>query len=532
MDVCTYRYPSRRNVVFGMNGMVCTSQPLAAQAGLEVLRKGGNAMDAAVATAACMTVLEPTSNGLGSDAFAIIYSATDHKLHGLNASGPAPMALDMERIRAWGTIPKRGWIPVTVPGAPGAWAAISSRFGHLPFQELFSGAIDYARNGYPLQPVTSQLWKESFDEFQRTLTDPCFQFWFETFATESGAPRAGSVVRLPDHARSLSMIAESNGESFYRGELAKRIDAFSRESGGYLRYEDLAAYHPHWVDPISADYRGCKVWEIPPNGHGIVALMALRMLSGFPFGERDTVDTLHWQIEALKLAFSDAKRYVADPRYMEVRVEELLGDDYMSRRRSLIGQQALDPKPGNPASGDTIYLCTADGEGNMVSYIQSNYMGFGSGLVVPHTGIALQNRGHNFTLDPAMENCMAPGKRPYHTIIPGFLTKNGIPVGPFGVMGGFMQPQGHLQVVTNMVDFAMNPQEALDAPRWQWTGGRRVEVEKAFRSEIIEGLRGRGHDIVVVPHGREMGRGQIIMRYGGSLMGATEPRADGMVAAY
>ena len=532
MDVCTYRYPSRRSVVFGTRGMVCTSQPLAAQAGLEMLRKGGNAMDAAVATAACMTVLEPTSNGLGSDAFAIVYSAKDHKLHGLNASGPAPMALDMERIRALRTIPKRGWIPVTVPGAPGAWAAISSRFGHLPFEELFSSAIDYARNGYPLQPVTSQLWEESFDEFRRTLTDSCFRFWFETFATESGAPRAGSVVRLPDHARSLSSIAESKGESFYRGELAKRIDAFSRESGGYLRYEDLAAYRPQWVDPISADYRGYQVWEIPPNGHGIVALMALRMLSGFSFRERDTVDTLHRQIEALKLAFSDAKRYVADPRYMKVKVEELLGDDYMSRRRSMIGRKALDPEPGNPASGDTIYLCTADGEGNMVSYIQSNYMGFGSGLVVPHTGIALQNRGHNFTLDPAMENCMAPGKRPYHTIIPGFLTKNGIPVGPFGVMGGFMQPQGHLQVVTNMVDFAMNPQEALDAPRWQWTGGRRVEVEKAFRSEIIEGLRGRGHDIVVVPHGREMGRGQIIMRYGGSLMGATEPRADGMVAAY
>ncbi len=532
MDMLSYRYPSRRSVVFSRGGMVCTSQPLAAQAGLDVLRQGGNAIDAAIATASSMMVLEPTSNGLGSDAFCILWSAKEGKLFGLNASGLSPKALDVKKVRAMGAIPCRGWIPVTVPGAVSSWMELSSRFGKLPFEKLFDHAIAYASEGYPLQPITSQLWQEAFEEFARTLNDPLFAPWFDTFAKDGKAPEAGSVVRLADHARSLRLIAQSGGEAFYRGELAKVMDKYSRESGGYLRYADLAEYRPMWVDPISADYRGYKVWEIPPNGHGIVALMALRMLEGFSFDKRDCVRTLHAQMEALKLAFSDGRRYVSDSRWMQVKVEQLLGDAYMARRRSLIGEVALDPEPGDPRCGDTIYLCTADREGNMVSYIQSNYMGFGSGIVVPHTGIALQNRGYNFSLDPASGNCIAPGKRPYHTIIPGFLTKAGRPVGPFGVMGGFMQPQGHLQVVTNMVDFGMNPQEALDAPRWQWMGKKHVELEGGFSQEIVEGLRKKGHEITIAPHGREMGRGQIILRYGESLAGATEPRADGMVAAY
>lgn len=530
-DPLSCRFPSQRRVIYARRGMVCASQPLAAQAGLDVLRRGGNAVDAAIATAACLTVLEPTSNGLGGDAFALIWHGG--RLHGLNSSGPAPALADPDFLRRnFGRVPEKGWYAVDVPGIPAAWAEASRQFGRLPLAEALSPAIAYAEEGYPLSPVTSKLWAQAYDSYSNVKTDrELFRPWFECFAPHGRAPRAGETVFLPDHAETLRALALTDCESFYRGELAGKIDAWSRETGGWLRSEDLAAFRPEWVEPISVDYRGYTINELPPNGHGLVPLLTLGILGGFDMSERDA-SGIHIQLEAMKLAFADGLRYISDPRYMELTPEELLDGDYLARRRALISDTAREPEPGDPHSGGTVYLCAADDEGNMVSWIQSNYMGFGSGIVVPGTGIALHNRGCNFNLDPASPNCMAPGKRPYHTIIPGFLTKDGKPVGPFGVMGAFMQPQGHVQVMVNTLDYAMNPQEALDAPRWQWVGSKSIQLEPGFPADIAAELSRRGHDISTGDP-LNFGRGQIIWRdENGTLCGATEPRADGCVAAW
>ncbi|MCI9155497.1 MAG: gamma-glutamyltransferase family protein [Lawsonibacter sp.] len=532
-DALKNSYPSRRSAVYARRGMVCTSQPLAAQAGLDILKKGGNAVDAAVATAACMTVLEPTSNGVGSDAFALVWRK-DH-LEALNASGRAPRSLTARQVRELGfeEMPKRGWIPVMVPGAPSAWAELSEKYGRLPLEETLAPAITYAREGYAVTPVIAHLWQKAYDEFSQTFRDTCFAPWFDTFAPGGRPPRAGEIWRSEDHANTLRLIAQTGARAFYQGELADRIDRFSRETGGWLRREDLEDYWCSWVEPIHINYRGYDVWELPPNGDGIVALMALNILKGYSFEYRDCADTVHKQLEAMKLAYVDGKRYVADPSAMTVTPAELLDPRFAEQRQALIGERAITPQPGQPQRGGTVYLCTADGEGNMVSYIQSNYMGFGSGIVIPGTGIALQNRGANFTLDETMENCLAPGKKSFHTIIPSFLTKDGKAVGPFGVMGGFMQPQGHVQVVMNTLDFCMNPQEALDAPRWQWVGGKKIQLERAFPCGVTEELVRRGHEISVMPDSWDFGRGQIIWRNEeGVLCGATEPRADGCVAAW
>lgn len=533
IDELAYRYPSRRSVVYGRRGMVCTASHLAAQAGLDILKQGGNAVDAAIATAIALTVIEPVSNGLGSDAFALVW-LKDH-LYGLNGSGFAPAAISADKVKALGhtAMPRRGWIPVTVPGAPAAWAALSDRFGRLPFEALFEPAISYAKEGYPVSPVVASTWKKELEELSPHKDEPAFAGWFATFLSNGKPPRAGDMVKLPDHAGTLERLRQSWCESFYRGDIADAIDAFSRKTGGFLRKEDLAAYHPSWVEPIHVDYRGYDVWELPPNGHGLVALMALNILKGFEFPERDSVMTLHRQFEAMKLAFADGQTYITDPKDMAVTTEELLSASYGEKRRKEIGKTALLPHAGDPRSGDTVYLCTADGEGNMVSYIQSNYCQFGSGIVIPKTGIALQNRGANFNLDPHHANCLMPRKKTYHTIIPGFLTRKGEAIGPFGVMGGFMQPQGHVQTLMNRIDFAMNPQEALDAPRWQWLGGKTFEVERGIPAHLVEALRAMGHDIRIVDDMTEYGRGEIIQRSrNGILMGATEPRADGTVAAW
>lgn len=534
-DSLKYRYPSTRKVVYGKKGMACTSQPLAAQVGLDILKKGGNAVDAAVAMAACLTVVEPTANGIGSDAFALVWVQKDEHLYGLNASGPNPMAFpaDEMRERFGEKLPWRGWAPVTVPGAPSAWIALSKKFGRLPFREVMAPAVAYAREGYPVSPTIARLWEKGFDEFKGMAGEPWLQNWFTTFAPKGRAPLPGEMVALSDHARTLEELAETECESFYRGALAEKMDAFARETGGYLRKEDLASYYPEWVEPISTNYRGYTVSEIPPNGNGIVALMALNIVEGYSFTERDTTDSIHKQIEAMKLAFVDGQRYVSDPRYMRMTVEQMLSKDYAAKRRELISDKAIMPKTGDPACGGTVYLCTTDEEGNMVSFIQSNFIGFGSGVVVPGTGISLQNRGVSFSLDPESENYAAPGKKSYHTIIPGFLSKDGRAVGPFGVMGGFMQPQGHLQVIMNTVDFGMNPQEALDAPRWQWTSGKNIEVEQGFPRAIVEELVRKGHSVKVAADSLMMGRGQIIWRNEeGVFVGATEPRTDGTVAAW
>jgi gamma-glutamyltranspeptidase/glutathione hydrolase len=532
-DSSVYSYPSRRNVVYAKKGMVATGQPMAAQAGLEILQKGGNAIDAAIATAATLTVVEPTSNGIGGDNFALVW--VKDKLYGLNSSGKSPKSISIESLKKRGIseIPKYGFIPVTVPGAPAGWVELSRRFGKLSLTEVLTPAIRYATEGFALTPNVAKLWNNAYKTFKANLKGEEFDNWFKTFAPNGRAPRMGETWKSLDHAKTLKIIAETNGEAFYRGELADKIDETSRKYNGYIRKEDLAEFKPEWVEPISVNYRGYDVWEIPPNGHGIVALIALNILKGFEFKSRDSVDTIHKQLEAMKLAFVDGQKYVADSRNMSVTVKQLLSEEYALKRRELIGEEAINPKPGNPTSGGTVYMATADEEGNMVSLIQSNYMGFGSGVVIPGTGIALHNRGHNFTLDPEHDNVLEPGKKPYHTIIPGFLTKDGKAVGPFGVMGGFMQPQGHVQVIMNTIDFHMNPQDALDAYRWQWVGNKTIHIEPGFPNHLALQLARMGHNIVPQLDTFTMGRGQIIWRSKeGSLCGGTEPRTDGTIAAW
>lgn len=533
-DALEYRYPSRRGLVYGRRGMVCSAHPLAAQAGLSMIQKGGNAFDAILATAACLPVVEPMSCNMGGDGFALIWH--EGKLYGLNASGPAPALLSVDALKEAGytEMPKFGWGPVTVPGVTSGWAEINKRFGKLSLAEIFEPAVSYARNGYPVSPVISVLWKNRFLQLKENLTPEQFEAWAAAFAPEGRPPKPGELFKIPAMADTLEELAATGCESMYRGALAEKIDAFSKREGGYIRREDLEAYHAEWVEPITTNYKGYDVWEIPPNGHGIVVLMALNILEGMDLtGGHDDPQVIHRQMEALKLAFTDGKRYIADPRYMKATVEELLSKDYAAKRRALIGETALDPKPGQPFCGDTVYLNAADGDGNMISYIQSTFFGFGSGLVVPDTGIFLQNRGSNFTMDETMENCVAPGKKPYHTIIPGFLTKDGKAIGPFGVMGGFMQPQGHLQVLMNMIDFHMNPQAALDAPRWMWTGGKAISMEHGYGASTLDTLARMGHVLTVPSNNLEFGRGQLILKDDdGVLCGATEPRADGMAAPW
>lgn len=525
-------YLSRRVPVYAKGGMVATSQPLAAQAGLHILRSGGSAADAAIATAAALTVVEPTSNGLGGDAFALVWD--EGQLHGLNASGRAPALHGPHQLPPEG-MPTHGWLPVTTPGAVRSWADLHARFGRLPFAQLLAPAIHYAHQGYPLSPELARNWARA-EAVYRARVLPEFAEWFRVFAPDGFTPRPGALWASEAHARTLERIAASRGADFYGGELAAQIDRHARETGGLLRADDLAGHASEWVQPIRARYRGHDVWEIPPNGQGITALIALGVLDGLNLPPaRDDAAGLHLQIEAIKLAFADAHAHVADPQHAQVPTERLLSAAHHAELRAQIGPTALDPRTPAPSAGGTVYLCTADADGGMVSFIQSNYMGFGSGVVVPGTGIALHNRGHNFHPDPLHPNALAPGKRPYHTIIPGFLTRvDGVPVGPFGVMGGFMQPQGHVQVIVNTLDYLLDPQQALDAPRWQWMQDKTVEVEHDLGADLSRDLAAMGHDIRVQLNPSAFGRGQIIWRDAetGVLTGGSEPRADGLVAAF
>lgn len=534
MNLQAYPYGSRREVMCSRKGMVCTSQHLAAQAGLDILKRGGNAIDAAIATAISLVVLEPTSNGLGSDAFALVW--TQGKVYGLNGSGWSPQGLTPDVVAAVNAaaMPHRGWLPVMVPGAPAAWAALHRRFGRLPFDVLFEPALQYATEGYAVMPTVAALLTESWRDFAPYRHEPAFAGLWETFFPYGRPPAAGDILTLPDQARSLRLLRDSQCRSLYEGELAAAIEAWSRQTGGIIRQGDLEGYEPEWVEPIRTTYKGYDVWEIPPNGHGLVVLMALNIAKGLDFSPgRDTGVSCHRAIEAMKLAFTDGKAYIADPRFMRTQVKDWLSPAYAAARRALITEQAVDPVPTDVNNGGTVYLCTADGDGNMVSFIQSNYDGFGSGIVIPGYGLALSNRGANFSMDPASDNYVGPRKKSYHTIIPGFLSKDGRPIGPFGVMGGFMQPQGQFQVLLNMIDYGLNPQAALDAPRWQWVGGKTIEVEASMSAAVVEELRRRGHDVRINPDHTGFGRGQIIWRRpDGVLFGATEPRADGAVAAW
>jgi gamma-glutamyltranspeptidase/glutathione hydrolase len=535
IDLQGYPYRSQRMPVLAPRGVVATSQPLAAQAGLSMLQSGGNAVDAALATAITLTVVEPTSNGIGGDAFALVWDG--RKLHGLNGSGRAPAGATIEALGAAGheRIPARGWWPVTVPGAPRAWFDLHERFGRLPFARLFEPAISYAEHGYPVSPVIAHYWGVAARTVFAAFDGPEFRPWYETFAPGSRAPRAGERWSSPAHAATLGRIAESGARDFYEGRLADAIGAFAAETGGLIRADDLAAHTGTWVQPIGGSYRGYDVWEIPPNGQGIAAQIGLNILDGLDLARhpRESVESYHLQIEALKLGLSDARRYVADPEHAEVPVRGLLDPSYAAERRTLIGEWALDPAPGRPAPGGTVYLCAADADGMMVSYIQSNYMGFGSGIVIPGTGIALHNRGYGFTAEAGHPNRLAPGKRPFHTIIPGFLTRDGRAIGPFGVMGAFMQAQGHIQVLVNTLDYRLNPQAGLDAPRWRWIEGRTVAIEPEADRSIVEGLRARGHDVEPKATDVSYGRGQIIWRLpDGGYIAGSDRRADGCAVGF
>ena len=532
-------YPSQRMPTFARRGMVATSQVLAAQAGVEILARGGTAADAAVATAACMTVLEPTTNALGGDAFALVWNAG--ALHGLNGSGRTPAALDRARY-AGRTMPTRGWDAVTVPGQVALWADLHARFGKMPFAQLMEPAAAFARDGYPVAVQTARLWDRAAAAL---ASDP---EWRRTFTIDGRAPRAGEVIRLPDHARTLEAIGASAGADFYRGDLAARIAAFAKSGGGALDARDLASHATDAVTPISHGFRGARLHEIPPNGQGIAALIALAILERTDIDRHpvDSPEAAHLAIEAIKLAFREAHMHVAEPSSMRTTADAMLDPASIDRlTERLDPARAQDFDSGVPKPGGTIYLCTADESGMMVSLIQSNYMGFGSGLVVPGTGIALQNRGACFSLEPGHPNELAPGKRPYHTIIPGFLGHDtgapranadgsvpvDRPIGPFGIMGGFMQPQAHVQYVLRTVLHGQNPQAALDAPRWQWMKARELQFEPGWPAATVDGLRARGHQVTVAGEKSvTFGRGQAIMRMDGAWCGASDLRGDGCAA--
>ena len=516
-------YPSTRIPLFARN-VVSTSHPLAAQAGLKMLASGGNAVDAAIAAAAAMTIVEPVSNGLGSDAFCILWDGK--ALHGLNASGRAPASWTADYFKAKysasaASPPKRGMDSVTVPGAVASWVALSERFGKLPFADLMQPAIELAERGYLVSPVVQGKWAAATPELAAL---PGFA---DAFLPWGRAPKIGELFQFKSAARGLRAIAETKGQAYYGGAIAHAIEKFSAQHGGSLKASDFAAYQPEWVTPLAKNYRGYTLHEIPPNGQGIAALIALGILDQFDVAGLavDSVDSQHLQIEAMKLAFADVYKFVAEPSSMAVTPAQMLDDAYLATRAKLIDMKtAQDFGAGNPVKGGTIYLSTADESGMMVSFIQSNYMGFGSGCVEPQFGISLQNRGHGFSLDAGIHQ-VAPGKRPFHTIIPAFLTQDGQPVMSFGVMGANMQPQGHVQTLVRMVDYQQSPQAACDAPRWRYNAGLEINVESAMNPATVQALTERGHQMEVINDSyQDFGAGQFIWRAG-------DPAVEGYVAA-
>ena len=536
-----------RSEVIARNCMAATSQPLATQVALDVMRSGGNAIDAAIAANATLGLMEPTGNGIGGDLFAIIWIQKEQKLYGLNASGRSPKSLSFEQMKAELSkqnrelIPSLGPLPVSVPGCVDGWFEMHGRFGKLPMDRVLKPAIDYAREGFPVSELIAYYWSRS----EGLARYPGFA---ETFLPGGKAPRKGEMFRNRALAGTLEKLARNGRDEFYRGETAKTIAAFMEREGGYITYDDLASHRSDWVEPVSVDYRGYQVWELPPNGQGIAALQMLGMLREFDLKSAGfgSPSHLHWFIEAKKLAFEDRARFYADPEFHKLPVAELISDEYLKQRSKLIGRRAAQRvQAGNPAlqDGDTIYLTVADRERNMVSLIQSNYRGFGSGLCPDGLGFCLQDRGEMFDMTPGNFNTYAPGKRPFHTIIPAFITKDNKPFLSFGVMGGATQPQGHVQIITNIVDFGMNIQEAGDAPRMlhngsseptgeRMTDGGSVVLESGFEYATIRDLLGRGHKV-----GFEVGNygGYQGIRYDPEndvYYGASESRKDGQAAGF
>jgi gamma-glutamyltranspeptidase/glutathione hydrolase len=530
-------FVSRRSPVYSKNGIVATSQPLATAAGLEILARGGNAADAAVAAGAALNVTEPTSTGIGGDMFALYYSAETRQVTALNGSGRAPAALTMERLKKEGItdeLPPFHAHTVTVPGACAGWLDLLEKHGTLSREDVLTPAIRLAREGFPVAPITSHAWERGVQHQLRTAPNG------DELTIDGRAPRPGEIFRNPNLARTLEAVARDGKEAFYRGEIAEAIVAVIREAGGCMSIEDLAAHESTWEEPISITYRGLRVYECPPNGQGITALLALNLLEGFDLASlsRRPADRLHLMIEAMRLAFADSRWYVADPQFSPVPVDELLSKEYARIRRKLIDMDraVLDPGHGTPVhSSDTVYLSVVDGAGNACSFINSNYWGFGTGIVPKGWGFTLQNRGHNFSLDPDHPNRLEPRKRPYHTIIPAMVTReDGALYASYGVMGGFMQPQGHVQVLSALVDDGLDPQAALDRSRFcidvEETGGR-VALEEGIPPRVVSALEDRGHPIYRVGgYGRSLfGRGQVIVRDAqtGVLCGGSDPRADG-----
>ena len=541
-----------RSPVLGQRGMVCTSHPLATQIGLDVLKAGGSAVDAAIAANAALGLMEPVSNGVGGDLFAIVYDAKTKKLYGLNGSGRAPLGLDYGQMKAElaktknpGHIPPRGFLPISVPGCVDAWFELHAKFGKLPMKDVLTPAVRYAETGFPVTQYIAYLWNIGVRNAQADKFPGAF---LDIYAPGGKAPREGEIFKNPALARTLRLLGEQGRDVFYRGEIADQIDAFMRAHGGFLRKIDFEKHTSTWVEPVSVNYRGYDVYELPPNGQGIAALQMLNILEGYDLAKLgyNSPEALHAMIEAKKLAFEDRARFYADPAFANIPLAGLLAKDYAAGRRQLIGERAARTyDSGHPAlkDGDTIYLCTADAEGNMVSLIQSNYRGMGSGISVPGLGFGFQDRGEMFTLEPGHANVYAPGKRPFHTIIPGFVMKDGQPWEAFGLMGGAMQPQGHVQVLVNQIDFGMNVQEAGDAARWQHEGsseptgekmtdGGTVQVESGIPYESTRALAQRGHTVV---GGVGAFGGYQAIRWDPVhkvYWGASESRKDGCAAGY
>jgi len=518
-------YASTRQPFYARN-VVSTSQPLASQAGVSMLARGGNAVDAALATAIALTVVEPTTNGIGSDLFAIVWDGRE--LSGLNASGRSPAALSSSRFASLERMPVYGWDTVTIPGAVSGWAALSQRFGQLPFADLFQPAIRYARDGFAVAPTIAQLWSRAAATLPQDLG------FGEHFLPRGRAPVAGEIFASPAMARTLETIAESHGNAFYRGELAQAMVRHASHNGGAHTLEDFAEHHVDWVEPLAQRYRDVHVHELPPNGQGIAALVALGILEHFDLGalSPDSVESQHLCIEAMKLAFADAYAYVADPAAMRVSPAALLDADYLAQRaRDIDPARAQRFSPGLPRGG-TVYLAAGDAQGMMVSLIQSNYMGFGSGVVVPGTGISLQNRGNGFSLVRGHPNEVGGRKRPFHTIIPGFVTCDGAPLAAFGVMGGPIQPPAHVQTLTRLVDHRMNAQAVLDAPRWKILDDGGLELEASAGDSLRHALAARGHAITVPDTSLGFGCGQFVVKVEGGYMAGSDPRRDGYPAGF
>jgi gamma-glutamyltranspeptidase/glutathione hydrolase len=542
MQPMNFDFTSRRSMVVARRGMVAASNPLASQAGLRILRAGGNAADAAIAAAAVMNVTAPASTGIGGDCFALYYDADTQQVSALNGSGRAPQALNLDTLKAAGIegeMPARSVHAVTVPGAARGWEDLLNRFGTLSLADVLQDAIHYAEDGYAVSPVFGTFWGQN--ETAKWLKSKPHT---DDYVPDGKTPGIGDVMRLPGLARTFKAVADGGADAFYTGAIADAIVSTVQAEGGLLTHEDLAQHTSTWSEPIQADYRGYQVLEHPPNGQGLAALIALRIAAGWELDGRawHSPEKLHLMIEAMRLAFADAKQYIADPQTDPAPVAFLLSEDYIAQRRGMIAdKKAMQPPSYGtpPDSSDTIYLCVVDGDGNACSFINSLYMGFGSGIVAKDYGVFLQNRGANFSLQPGHPNQLEGGKRPYHTIIPGMLVRDGELVAPFGVMGGFMQPQGHLQVISAMLDDDLNPQEALDRPRWCLTSGTPdsgLALEDGIPGATMARLAELGHLVrPVVGQGRAVfGSGQIIRRDAdtGVLYGGSDPRKDGLVAGY